>query len=155
MRWQRVLCWPLLWAATGLAAQEPTFRAEPLEACLQETVERAERFACIGAASDACLSEPANRGGSYVESFCYDRERAYWDDRLNSSYARIMADATADDPALADALRDMQRAWITYRDARCQAVFDAWGDGTGRSPALMACLMQVTAEQTLFLEGRL
>lgn len=155
MMWKAIFCVAVACGATAVAAQEPAFRIDATENCLQEAVGQAERVACIGAASHACLSDPDNGGGSFVGSFCYQEESNYWDSRLNASYQVIMADAKVDSPALADALLKLQRAWIVYRDARCQAVFDAWGEGTGRSPAYAECLMRMTAEQTLFLEGGL
>ena len=60
-----------------------------------------------------------------------------------------------DRPDLQQNLREMQRSWITYRDARCGFEFAQWDGGTGQGPALLACLMVATAEQTLVLEDQL
>ncbi len=138
---------------TALNAQEPSYSGEPVQSCLQEAVSQSESVACIGVSSGQCIDAPSNGGGSYVESFCFTEELAIWDSRLNATYQRQMNAAATDNPEYAEALRALQRSWIVYRDARCDAVFAAWGEGTGRSPALMECLMQATAEQTLFLEG--
>ena len=54
-------------------------------------------------------------------------------------------------PKQAEALRDMQRAWITFRDAACDYERSQWGGGTGGGPATLACLMRMTGEQALLL----
>lgn len=55
--------------------------------------------------------------------------------------------------SLGEALRNMQRAWINYRDAGCLYEQAQWFGGTGGGPATMACHMHETARQTLVLEG--
>ena len=47
----------------------------------------------------------------------------------------------------------MQRAWIAYRDARCGYEYSLWQGGTGGGPASVACYMEVTGEQALYLES--
>jgi uncharacterized protein YecT (DUF1311 family) len=58
-------------------------------------------------------------------------------------------------PPSEPALREMQRAWIPFRDARCGFEMSLWGGGTGGGPAYAECLMIVTAEQALYLETAL
>ena len=53
----------------------------------------------------------------------------------------------------ADSLRDMQRAWIGFRDARCTYEASLWQGGTGASPAVLNCRLQETAEQALYLNA--
>ncbi|KMW56504.1 hypothetical protein AIOL_001458 [Candidatus Rhodobacter oscarellae] len=55
-------------------------------------------------------------------------------------------------PRQADLLRDMQRAWITFRDRTCDYERAQWGGGTGGGPAYTNCLMVQTAKQTIYLE---
>lgn len=140
----------LLAVASPAIAQDPAYRDAPTADCLRSALSIAERMACVGAASQDCL---AQGGGSYVESFCYDRERAFWEARLNTTYQAAWDQAQTNHPDLANALTALQAAWITYRDAQCDAVLADWGDGTGRSPEYMACQMQLTAQQALMLEG--
>ena len=154
MKYVLFTCVVLVVFVTRLDAQEPEFSALPAVNCLEKAIGQSERHACIGVASSACLSPP-EIGGSMAETHCYSREGDYWDQRLNATYQTQQQFYRSDDPALADALRDLQRAWIVYRDARCQAVFEGWGEGTGRTPAFAQCLMQTTAEQAIFLEGGL
>ena len=103
-------------------------------------------------------------GGTTVGmGYCLGQEFEYWDGRLNSAYGAIRTKAKAQDgemadlgssaPATATALRDMQRAWITYRDATCDFERSLWGGGTGGGPAQTGCLLSMTGEQTLYLES--
>ena len=97
--------------------------------------------------------------------FCYGAEYDYWDARLNAAYGALMAMEKAAEaelgelgsaaPSPAAALRDMQRAWIGYRDAACLYEVSQWGGGTGGGPAGAGCMMQITGEQALALEARL
>ena len=51
-----------------------------------------------------------------------------------------------------ETLRGMQRAWIAYRDAKCEFVRAQWSGGTGQGPAMLSCLMQETGRQALWLQ---
>mgnify|MGYP000170942360 CR=1 FL=1 len=92
---------------------------------------------------------------------CLDRERAFWDRVLNQNYALAQEKAREVDaenatlnvrlPKLITSLRDMQLAWIAFRDATCDFELAQWGGGTGGGPALTACLMRETGEQALYL----
>ncbi len=150
--------------AAPLAAQDLAFSPNSTLACLQEAVGQGQRVDCIGASAGACME--GNPGGDTTVGMggCLDLERAWWDERLNAAYRDLMAVETADDAEFGDspgaipkapALREMQRAWITYRDARCGYEMAQWGGGTGGGPAVIGCLMQETGKQTLFLEDML
>jgi uncharacterized protein YecT (DUF1311 family) len=90
-------------------------------------------------------------------------ELEYWDTQLNDAYRQAktaMAQTDTDNEvekygmlSSAETLRDMQRAWIPYRDARCLFETSTWGQGTGASGAHTACMMVVPAEQPLLLMG--
>lgn len=132
------------------------------EACLQ--VNAATPEACIGVAAAACMRGPG--GGSNVGmGGCLWREAEMWDARLNMAYRALMdrhgaeqaemARIGATVPSMTDALREMQRAWIPYRDAACAYERSTWGGGTGGGPAQSECIMQITARQALALEARL
>jgi nitrite reductase/ring-hydroxylating ferredoxin subunit/uncharacterized protein YecT (DUF1311 family) len=68
-------------------------------------------------------------------------------ERLNNGYKRLIAKS---EPAIAASYRKIQRAWIAYRDARCahpQIEFQ----GSMAGPMEAFCLMQTTADQSLWL----
>ena len=66
---------------------------------------------------------------------------------LGAARAEKFDKMNADDPRIvekiADSLRDMQRAWITFRDAKCDWETVQWGGGTGAGPARLSCLMHI------------
>lgn len=141
-------------------AEDIAFEPERIERCLSS----GGGGACIGVAAAACADTP-NGSTTVGLGFCYGAERDWWDQRLNQTYATLMARERAVDaeskeygmsiPPTAPALRDMQRAWIVFRDAACAYEYSQWGGGTGGGPAHAACTMRMTAEQTLALEARL
>ena len=148
-----IIAWPV-------AAQDLAFTPDATEACLAtgggET--------CIGLSAQACIDTPD--GYTTVGmGYCYAQELDFWDARLNAVYRELRASERAIDDEMtelgiralprAPALRDMQRAWIEYRDAACAYEYSQWGGGTGGGPANAACLMHLTAEQALALEARL
>ncbi len=141
-------------------AQEMRFSPEPTAACLA-----AGGSGCAGKAAEACMA--GNEGGqsTYGMGFCLENERIWWDDRLNAAYKALTSVHNRQDAAAKAAgdpvanrqqgLRDMQRAWIGWRDAACAYEAAQWGSGTGAGPATLACLMRATARQALELEARL
>lgn len=147
------------WAG-GVAAQEVTYSDEATQSCLADASDDA-RLACVGESANACMADTEGDSTTVAMGGCLDRERQFWDDRLNTAYSDLMAMYTSADaeaeaenwstPAQAPTLKAMQRAWIGYRDARCDFERAKWSGGTGGSPATAQCLMRVTAEQTLVL----
>ncbi|MCG6903206.1 MAG: DUF1311 domain-containing protein [Rhodobacter sp.] len=157
--------WALLAAAlvlgTPAGAQELVFNLYHTQSCLDAAPDPAAQRACIGASANACMSATGMGGTTIGMSGCIDRELGYWDGRLNDSYQRLRARERSEDAGYggaagyvsqADALRDMQRAWIAFRDATCAYERAQWGGGTGGGPATVGCLMRMTGEQTLYLE---
>lgn len=150
----------VLLLVTPAAAQDFAFRIAPTESCLWDGGEGGDKLVCIGQAAGLCMNQPG--GASTVGiGFCLDSELSWWDAQLNAAYGQLMQAMRAADEGLpvelaiqASSLRDMQRAWISYRDARCTHEASLWQGGTGSGPAYLHCLMVETAEQALYL-GRL
>lgn len=147
-------------AASPALAQDLAFDPSPAVACFE--TRGADN--CVGEAASLCTGQP----DAYTTvgfGFCFGSERDWWDDRLNEVYSRLMEREAARDaemeeigatvPKTAPALRDMQRAWIGFRDAACAYEYSQWGGGTGGGPAHADCAMRLTAEQTLALQARL
>jgi uncharacterized protein YecT (DUF1311 family) len=126
---------------------EPFLSEMPTAAGRLDTASSEARFettSCIGAIAYPCIAKQNYNGGRVA---CYYREHAFWDDRLNAAYKRLIAKS---EPAVAASYRKIQRAWVTYRDARCahpQIEFQ----GTMARPMEAACQMQTTADQSLWL----
>lgn len=137
-------------------AQDLMFDIAPVEACLQA----GGGEECAGLAAAQCID--ASPGGYTTVGMgaCTDYERAAWDGWLNEVYRALSAKLKAQDaeamsfaPKQAEALRDMQRAWIGYRDAKCSYVASQWGGGTGAGPASVTCHLHETARQMIYLQS--
>ena len=143
------------------AAQDLVYADDATQTCLADAAP-GDRAACAGESAAACMRDTPGGDSTVGMGGCLDRERQFWDDALNAAYGDLMAlyktrDAEAaaggwNAPEQVPALKAMQRAWIAYRDARCDFERAKWGGGTGGGPATLQCLMAVTAEQTVLLQ---
>ena len=151
-----------------LAWAQPSFVPDATVSCVAEASKASPARSghavldCVGVAAQACMTSP--EGGTTIGMMsCLQAELAYWDRRLNLAYAKQMAAAKSEDAAmssiratttsLVDALKGMQRKWISFRDAACLYEQAQWLGGTGGGPATLACHMHETARQALKLEG--
>lgn len=149
-----------LCAGTGAGAQELLYSNTATETCLANA---GTPQGCIGLSAQMCMEQTPGGGSTAAMSGCLSRELDYWDARLNAAYTVLLnqqkkaeADAKTygySEPPRVEPLRVMQRAWITFRDAKCDFERSQWGGGTGGGPATVSCLMETTANQTLFLES--
>ncbi len=150
----------LFWLAAPTWAQEVDFaRVEAnLRACFNEAEDTIDaKRACIGTAALICMDESEGGYSTYGQSQCQSAEAAAWDVLLNEQYRAAMATARSADAEESDAgyarraetLRAMQRAWIPFRDAKCDAEYAVWGRGSMRQIAGTGCMMQTNAEQTI------
>lgn len=150
----------ILFAAPAWAEEDAlVYSSSATEACLVE----GKGDECIGLSAGQCMEETPGGYSTYGMGGCLSREADFWDARLNTAYQDLMAKAREADQfnaenqigaaSQADALKNMQRAWIPYRDARCEYEYSLWGGGTGGGPASVSCFMQMTAEQALYLEA--
>lgn len=84
------------------------------------------------------------------------------DAELNAVYKRVMAVLKEQDGQLyvglrggPEALRDAQRAWITFRDKTCEAEGFAMRGGTAEPMVVGFCLARITRERISHLYGML
>ncbi|SHJ65630.1 Protein of unknown function [Shimia gijangensis] len=147
---------------TTASAQELQFSPYGTEHCIEEQRHIGDPMDCVGESANICMNESEGGFSTVGMGGCYDKELQYWDGRLNAAYKRVRRDAKEIDaemkelgsaaPSQAEALLAMQRAWIVFRDAKCDFERAQWGGGTGGGPATVSCHMVLTAEQALFLE---
>lgn len=137
-------------------AQELVFDIAPVEACIRA----GGGESCAGKAAERCIEATPGGYSTIAMSGCTDRERAHWDGWLNIVYQQLYAKLAVQDaqapshaPKQAEALRDMQRAWIAFRDAKCGFEAAQWGGGTGAGPASVNCHLHETARQMLYLQS--
>ena len=148
--------------AGPVAAQERVFDASVAEACLESVGVSGAFEDCVGQAAERCMDETDGVQTTAGMSQCLQAEAQWWDTVLNATYGELLAfskeaDAAngAEVPSQETALRDMQRAWIGYRDAKCGFERSQWGRGSGAGPAVAACLMEETAQQARVLKSAL
>jgi uncharacterized protein YecT (DUF1311 family) len=87
-------------------------------------------------------------GGNTGSADCYRIEAAIWDELLNENFKSLRE--TLDD-AQTSKLRDMQRAWIGYRDTTCSFYSDKI-QGSMAVPLQAACVARETARRALLLK---
>lgn len=137
--------------AGSATSQDLHYDTAVTRGCLSTQGSLTGEIGCIGLAANACMENTPGGHSTVGMGGCFDRERAYWDGRLNPIYGRLVNRAKT--TGTEAELRDMQRAWISYRDARCAHAASLWAGGTGAGPAFVACLMQTTGEQALYLRS--
>ncbi|MGP0057725.1 MAG: lysozyme inhibitor LprI family protein [Beijerinckiaceae bacterium] len=116
---------------------------------------------CIGAVQKPCLDAPDSQSTLGMK-MCAWRETAVWDERLNTAYQAALRGDLGQVEALrdggkrkltgADILRDAQRAWIAFRDKKCDAAGLQMEGGSGAGILIGDCYLQETARQALWLE---
>jgi uncharacterized protein YecT (DUF1311 family) len=151
--------------ATAAHAQEkatPEDRAA-IAKCLDKAMKtKAIAETCIGTVQGPCLEAPDGQS-TFGMKMCADRETAVWNERLNKTYQNLMhgdlgqTDASPDGGktkrAGADLFRDMQRAWIAFRDKKCEAAGLPMQGGSGAGVLIVDCYLQETARQAIWLSG--
>ncbi|WP_157944588.1 lysozyme inhibitor LprI family protein [Mangrovicella endophytica] len=115
---------------------------------------------CIGIVSNPCQDEPDGSSTQGVDA-CLGSETEAWDVLLNERYATTLETAkeidadrkAADDESAvaADDLVKAQRAWIAYRDAECDRLYEVAKDGTIRTNVASACQLEMTATRAIDL----
>ena len=103
---------------------------------------------CIGIISEPCTKDEASMPPSEVIA-CEERERLVWDDILNKSYQALLKALDQDQQVK---LREMQRAWIAWRDKNCEFLYDYF-QGTMANPMIATCVSRATGMQALYLRG--
>jgi uncharacterized protein YecT (DUF1311 family) len=136
-------------------ARKPTAKEiAAVRACAEkyrDDVSEGERQ-CLFKIADPCThtQEGQSTAGSVD---CYRLEQAIWDQMLNDNFAKLRDDLDAEQKTK---LRDMQRAWITYRDTTCEFYYHKI-QGTMSGPMTAACMLRETGRRALLLDffGRL
>ena len=111
-----------------------------------DNVDDAERHCIFAIVADPCTMTPANQT-TLATTECYNRERKIWDDLLNENF-RVLRDDL--DEGQKSKLRDMQRAWIAYRDTTCGFYYDKI-QGTMGGFMEAGCVARETARRAMLL----
>ncbi len=112
----------------------------------QDDLEKIEHFCLFNLVATPCTNKPTMSDAATAN--CYRTETAIWDDLLNENYKKLLG--TLDDDQTAK-LRDMQRAWIAYRDTTCHFYWDKIR-GTMAQMMGSACETRETARRAVLLQ---
>lgn len=115
-----------------------------IQSCLKSKPQAQD--SCIGIIADPCLEKDETKSTA-DQNACNDRELAVWDDMLNETFRRLRD--KLDEPQKTK-LREMQRAWIAYKEKTCAFYWDYY-QGTMASPMSSYCTAKETARRALFL----
>lgn len=147
-RWFAValLTSPLMAASAPVSANEADLAT--IAICLKDaTAEGRERESCIGVVFNPCLEDPSTSSNAAMVG-CLSREHAIWDDILNLAYQDLRASLAS---SAADALREAQRAWIPWRDAKCGVWYEVHQGGTIAGLFAQDCVTETTARRAIEL----
>lgn len=131
--------------AAPVSAQQVVFSTAAVDQCLAT----GETEACIGRSSDACQSSSQFGGTTAGMIDCMSRETDYWDGALNYYYQEIRKHGGLS----SEALRDMQRNWINFRDSTCAFEASFYEGGTMAGIVYASCMLSQTGRQTLYLKS--
>ena len=110
-----------------------------------ENVTEGERQCLFALVADPC-SKSRQSGAGPTE--CYRIEQGIWDELLNDNF-RTLREQLDDDQK--EKLRDMQRAWIAYRNSTCEFYYHKI-QGSMATSLTAACLARETARRALLLK---
>lgn len=118
----------------------------------------------------ACLSLPAaaqeidcaNAMAQMEMNQCAYQDWEKADARLNAVYKQAVAllkdwdgNLPKDEQGGVEALKEAQRAWITFRDKACEAEGYAMKGGSAEPLLIYGCMRQLTEERVNHLQGML
>ena len=135
--------------ATPSLAQETAVPGPEDRIAVQQCLEAVrnsmgKRSSCIGVVSAPCLAKPENQTTQGMVQ-CTNKEHAIWDDYLSTYYRELHS--TLPEPARTE-LRNVQRAWLKYRDTLCAFPLTYHGGGTIAQPIMANCRLEETARRT-------
>ena len=117
-------------------------------------------FACLTFPAAAQEVDCANAMAQMDLNQCAYEDWEAADAELNDVYKRAMMILQGWDEGLpedekggAEALKEAQRAWITFRDKACQAEGYAMKGGSAEPLLVYGCMRQLTEERTDHLTG--
>ena len=126
---------------------------------IRECLAKGDEKACIGTIANPCQDLPGGSSTMGIDE-CLGREQKAWDVILNERYKEATAAAKELDsrlpelgmePVAAKSLVKAQRAWIAFRDAECDRIFDLNIEGTIRTVAAANCMTDMTAQRAIDL----
>ncbi len=102
---------------------------------------------CVGVYTEACLGKSDALSTSDMMT-CNSKETAVWQEHLNRDYQELLKEMKNKDK---ERLRDMQRAWIAFREKKC-GFRQQEQEGTVGVIQNVSCYLEETGRQSFFLQ---
>jgi uncharacterized protein YecT (DUF1311 family) len=134
-------------AAQNLASPKDAGAIRSCAEKYKDDINEADRRCIFAIVVDPCTKRRAGQS-SQGAADCYRAEHDIWDEILNENL-RVLRDSLDDDQKTK--LRDMQGAWIEYRNTTCQFYHDKI-QGSMANEMTTACLARETARRALLLK---
>ncbi len=112
---------------------------------IMATCKKAEARKCADQFAEACSER--RKWTTVAMMLCHGAVTRYWDGQLNKVYKQVLARAGG---KFKKAVRDAQRKWVAYRDARCGTY--QYFEGTMWRPVMAGCFADMTRERAGDLE---
>lgn len=153
-----VAMWPLAGAAAGETDALLARYRSAVAPCADDAAQDVMAIRhCQGLLDEACMDGEPDGRTTLGMSQCSYAEAAFWDERLNEEWGRVIAlvkQADADDRGLEpeyavreEKLRAAERAWVAFRDAQCAFDYSVFGSGSMRLMLYPDCLSRMTFER--------
>ena len=138
------------WAVAQAESRKPTPKeVSAIRACAdkyKDDLSAVEGRCLFKLVADPCTESREGRSNVGTAN-CFRLEQAIWDELLNANFSALRDDL---DDEQKTKLRDMQRAWIAYRDTTCEFYYDKI-QGTMAGPMTAACMARETARRAVLL----
>lgn len=140
-------------AAGPLSAGDPSgFDPAAVDQCLAGGPAEGCADAGLAACLDAGARDHADTSEALREQICHDAAHQVWDARLGVLYNQVVAQAVARGIHPEQHLRQAERDWIGFRDARCTFEAVTFGNPDDPDdPARARCLLAETQRQYILL----
>ena len=112
-------------------------------------------FALATACAPALALDCKNAMSTPEINECAAAEQKAVESKLNQVYRRVIKslETNKDSAAAKDKLVLAQRAWVKFREADCDAVYENWAGGTIRTVMYISCMRQHAEQRIKDLEG--
>jgi uncharacterized protein YecT (DUF1311 family) len=117
--------------------------SEILSSCVDSKPTQTARYACIGLHAERCLVRTESQTTIGMET-CYGAEFRGWDVLLNRAYRELGGQRREE-------LREVQRAWLSYRDKACRYYAVHYQGGSVARWMGARCMMEETARRAIAL----
>lgn len=109
-------------------------------------------LAAPASAGEEWICDKANSNAEHLQ--CADREYRKHDAELNAVYKALLKESEGQNdplpgagPPPLQALKEAQRAWVSYRDANCRWKASSFYGGSGQPVIMMSCLAITTRDR--------